>query len=456
MRRRASDRRLRQVLARLADCDWIIEAVVERSTSSSALLATRRPGPPPRHHRQHQHVGPVGRRRWPKAGREDFRAALAGHALLQPAPLSAPARDHPDAGHRPGRRRARRARSPTPARQGRGRGEGHAELHRQPHRHVRRVPRARRARRPARYTIEEIDAMTGRPSGRPKSATFRTLDIAGLDVLRARRAHAARARCRRRGARRRSSCRRCVEELIKRGWIGEKAGQGFYKRVKGPDGESQILVLDPATFEYRPPRTSRCPRSSAARPIEDSRDARPRAVPGRGHASASSCARRSAPTLVYAAQVAPDIAARDRRRGPRDAVGVRVGHGAVRDHRRDRRARRCWRPAGRRDAAAARGTARSTRAATRFRDGALPPAGARPADPAQRAKEQSRVVRQNAGASLVDLGDGVLGRRVPLEDERDRRRRHRDAPRRRRRRRRATSARWWWATRRRTSRPART
>ena len=57
-----------------------------------------------------------------------------------------------------------------------------------------------------------------------------------------------------------------------------------------------------------------------------------------------------------------------------------------------------------------------------FRDGALPPAGAGPADSPSRAKDRSAVVQKNAGASLVDLGDGVLARRVPLEDERDRRR----------------------------------
>ena len=48
------------------------------------------------------------------------------------------------------------------------------------------------------------------------------------------------------------------------------------------------------------------------------------------------------------------------------------------------------------------------RAATRFREGLVPAGGAGPADPARRAKEQSRVIKKNAGASLVDLGDGVL------------------------------------------------
>ena len=75
------------------------------------------------------------------------------------------------------------------------------------------------------YTIEEIDAITGPAIGRPKSATFRTMDIAGIDIL-AHVAHEPESRAA--GARR----RRCVE----RGWIGEKAGQGFYKREQDRDG----------------------------------------------------------------------------------------------------------------------------------------------------------------------------------------------------------------------------
>ena len=93
----------------------------------------------------------------------------------------------------------------------------------------------------ARYSIEEIDAITGPPIGRPKSATFRTLDLAGIDIL----AHVVRNLAERLGdpARApRSCCRRSWRRCWPAGWTGEKAGQGFYKRVKGDDGESQILV----------------------------------------------------------------------------------------------------------------------------------------------------------------------------------------------------------------------
>ena len=44
--------------------------------------------------------------------------------------------------------------------------------------------------------------------------------------------------------------------MLERGMTGEKAGQGFYKRVKQPNGESEILTLDPATLEYGPKRAA--------------------------------------------------------------------------------------------------------------------------------------------------------------------------------------------------------
>ena len=76
----------------------------------------------------------------------------------------------------------------SPARQGRRRREGRAGLHRQPHRHVTALMQIFRALESGDYSIEEIDAITGPAIGRPKSATFRTVDIAGVDVL----AHVAR------------------------------------------------------------------------------------------------------------------------------------------------------------------------------------------------------------------------------------------------------------------------
>src|SRR5262245_54735628 len=92
------------------------------------------------------------------------------------------------------------------------------------------------------YTIEEIDAITGPALGRPRSATFRTMDIAGIDIL----GHVARnmvSRATSDGMRRAFAMPGLIAALIERGWVGEKAGQGFYKR-----SGSDILTLDPATM----------------------------------------------------------------------------------------------------------------------------------------------------------------------------------------------------------------
>ena len=93
------------------------------------------------------------------------------------------------------------------------------------------------------YTIEEIDAMTGPAIGRPKSATFRTLDLAGVDIL----CHVIRnlhERLPDERARARFVLPPFVERMLEKGLTGEKAGQGFYKRIKGQGGESEILTLD--------------------------------------------------------------------------------------------------------------------------------------------------------------------------------------------------------------------
>jgi hypothetical protein len=60
-----------------------------------------------------------------------------------------------------------------------------------------------------------------------------------------------------------------AEKLIARGSVGEKSGEGFYKRQKGPGGASEILTLDPATLTYRARQSPRLPQLDAVKPIED-------------------------------------------------------------------------------------------------------------------------------------------------------------------------------------------
>ena len=117
------------------------------------------------------------------------------------------------------------------------------------------------------YSIEEVDRLTGPAIGRPKSATFRTADLVGLDTV----VHIAsnlvhglqndRERLT-------YTIPPFLLELVKRGRLGEKAGQGFYKRVRGVEG-SEVLVLDYKTMEYRPQQPVSFPSLDTIQGIED-------------------------------------------------------------------------------------------------------------------------------------------------------------------------------------------
>jgi len=94
-------------------------------------------------------------------------------------------------------------------------------------------------------TIEEVDALTGSAIGWPRTATFRLADLVGIDIL----AHVAA------NFPEGVVCGRFIpvlEELLKRGWLGDKSGQGFYKKVLGAEGKEERLVLDLTTFDYHP------------------------------------------------------------------------------------------------------------------------------------------------------------------------------------------------------------
>ncbi|MGB0066019.1 MAG: 3-hydroxyacyl-CoA dehydrogenase NAD-binding domain-containing protein, partial [Terracidiphilus sp.] len=94
-------------------------------------------------------------------------------------------------------------------------------------------------------TIEEADAITGPVIGWPRTGTFRLADLVGIDIL----AHVTANFPEGVSG---GNFAPILEELVKRGWIGDKAGQGFYKKSRGADGKEDRLVLDLRTFEYRP------------------------------------------------------------------------------------------------------------------------------------------------------------------------------------------------------------
>ena len=211
------------------------------------------------------------------------------------------------------------------------------------------------------YTIEEIDAITGPATGRPKSATFRTMDIAGIDVL----AHVARNLAERLESpddKRQFALPPLIADLVQRGWVGSKTGQGFYKKTA--DGE--ILTLDPASMQYRPKQSARLPSLDAAKSIENVGE-RIRTLVNGDDKVGRFLKATLVPTLEYAERVAPQIAhdRSDIDKAMRWGFGWELGPFET--------------------------MAYLGRGAT-----SVP------------AAVSKNVVKKNAGASLVDVGDGVL------------------------------------------------
>jgi 3-hydroxyacyl-CoA dehydrogenase len=250
-----------------------------------------------------------------------------------------------------------------------------------------------------RFSIDEVDALTGAAIGRPKSATFRTADIAGLDVL-AKVASDLETNLKEDAFR----LPPFVEAMVGEGAVGEKAGHGFFQKVKGPEG-TEIYVRDITTSRYVPRVKAKFASVDAARSIED---------PGSRIKSLFLAKDRAgeflratiAPTLLYAARIAPDVAASidDIDRAMRwgfgwelgpfetwDAIGVQEVLGAL-DPATDVPPLVAQVLAGGRNA---------------FRSGPLPPA-APDYGLIRTAKAAGAPLRSNAGASLLDLGDGVL------------------------------------------------
>ena len=119
-------------------------------------------------------------------------------------------------------------------------------------------------------TVEEVDACTGPAVGWPKSATFRTADLVGLDVL----VHVVKniyETAPNDESRERYKVPALVEEMTKRGWLGDKTGQGFYKKVRS-DGSKEILTLDVNTMEYRPRQKAKFASLEMGKTIEDTRE----------------------------------------------------------------------------------------------------------------------------------------------------------------------------------------
>ncbi|MDA9362991.1 3-hydroxyacyl-CoA dehydrogenase/enoyl-CoA hydratase family protein [Polaribacter sp.] len=99
-------------------------------------------------------------------------------------------------------------------------------------------------------TIEEVDKLTGPVIGRPKSATFRTIDVVGLDTL-VHTANGVKDNCPEDEMRAQFEIPEFVNQMMENKWLGSKTKQGFYKKSVNADGKKEILSLDLNTLEYR-------------------------------------------------------------------------------------------------------------------------------------------------------------------------------------------------------------
>jgi len=266
-------------------------------------------------------------------------------------------------------------------------------------------------------TIEEVDALTGKPLGWPKTGTFRLADMVGLDVLGSVvRNFAANTKDERSDL----QLPAFLESMLDRKWFGDKTGQGFYKKERGAKDDER-LTLDLASFEYRPAQKPKFPALDATKPIES--------LPERIRALLSGNPEKDKAAAFYW-QILPDLWL---------YAATRIGEisDSVADIDRAMRTGfnwelgpfEMWDAAGVADTAARLGSQGRT----------LPPAlekllatsektwyrrnGAEVFDPRTgafvpiespsavvsltRAKRSGGVVKENPGASLIDIGDGI-------------------------------------------------
>lgn len=274
-------------------------------------------------------------------------------------------------------------------------------------------------------TVEEVDACTGPAVGWPKSATFRTADIVGLDVL----VHVVKniyETAPNDELRERYKVPAMVEEMVKRGWLGDKTGQGFYKKVRGA-GEKEILTLDVKTMEYRPRQKAKFDSLEMGKAIDDTRE-RLRALVGslldgqKGDKAQQLIWGGLSEMCLYAARRVPEISENvaDLDRAMRWGFGWELGPFEMMDAigvqafaAQAEKEGQAIAPVIEKVLASGRkGFYESQRGATTVFD--ICTGGAKNVEEAKGVivlkslKEAGREIEKNIGASLIDLGDGVV------------------------------------------------
>jgi 3-hydroxyacyl-CoA dehydrogenase len=116
--------------------------------------------------------------------------------------------------------------------------------------------------------IDQVDALTGPVIGRPKSATFRTADVVGIDTL-VKVATGVKENCTEDESKDIFNIPAWLQKMVDSKWLGEKTGHGFFKKIKSDDGQKEILTLDLKTFEYLPRQKPKFATIETAKSIDD-------------------------------------------------------------------------------------------------------------------------------------------------------------------------------------------
>ncbi|HMU70887.1 MAG TPA: 3-hydroxyacyl-CoA dehydrogenase NAD-binding domain-containing protein, partial [Chitinophagales bacterium] len=156
------------------------------------------------------------------------------------------------------------------------------------------------------FSIAQVEALTGPIYGRPKSATFRTADVVGIDTF-VKVAQNTYAACPDDESRDIFQIPAYINTLVENKWLGDKSGQGFFKKVKNAQGQSEILTLDLNTLEYQPSTKAKFAALDAAKPIDNLKD-RIRTLHATGDKASEFYNKLNALVFKYVSHRIPEIA----------------------------------------------------------------------------------------------------------------------------------------------------
>ncbi|MGQ0763929.1 MAG: 3-hydroxyacyl-CoA dehydrogenase NAD-binding domain-containing protein [Acidobacteriota bacterium] len=271
------------------------------------------------------------------------------------------------------------------------------------------------------YSIEEVDKITGPAAGRPKTATFRTFDLVGLDVF----AHVVKnlhENLPDDPEREMFVMPEFVTRMIESRLLGNKTKAGFYQRKQGETGKREIWAIDVQTLDYKPAQKVKLPSLDVAKNIEDTRERLTTVVWSKDRVGAFLW-KTISKTLTYTAERIPEIADTvvevDRAMrwgfnwelGPFevwDAVGVGKSVAKLKEEGRAVPAN----VQAMLDSGAQ--TFYKQENGQRFYFDFVSSQYVPLADPPgtiilKSLKDRTGVIKRNSGASMIDLGDGVAG-----------------------------------------------